>query len=350
MIGKKMYFEKICSQPSEQNVVTLLYKEPNEKPTQQTVIQWVIAKTLAILRFPILASISGLERTIHYFYPCKETLLSGSTCYRIHCNDFTIEATLTTNSRSADKRYMLYCAGIFQRKEQALREEALLQEPKDSKYASCISYDKDKKAWTQPSQALHLARDLNAHALVFNYPGIGGSQGRLSGVNAKKATQIMLRFLTEYLQAKQVIGYGYSMGGAVLGSALEGYDFSADTSYVFVMDRTVSVMSLALSYLLPLSGYLLRACGWELTPFAAIQTQQLKPIVLQTAKVERPGPITDKTLLEKHDDFVYAPASFAQKALEQKEPYPVIGITDRHFEDISNTSPLVQAVERAFSG
>lgn len=93
---------------------------------------------------------------------------------------------------------------------------------------------------------------INANALLFNYPSIGASKGNRNTKNLVESYQTMLHFLEDNKQgigAKTIIGYGYSLGGGIQGESLKTYNLQDGLKkgirYIFIKDRTFSSLERA---------------------------------------------------------------------------------------------------------
>ena len=84
---------------------------------------------------------------------------------------------------------------------------------------------------------------LQTNYLFFNYPGVGESEGETSQQNCIDTYQGMLSYLENEVKAKEIIGWGTSIGGGVQGAALEDYKFNDEVRYVFVKEQTFSNLS-----------------------------------------------------------------------------------------------------------
>jgi hypothetical protein len=98
-----------------------------------------------------------------------------------------------------------------------------------------------------------LAEGLKANMILFNYPGVMGSEGKnpltADLVNSYKAVLKYAETLanTEKTEEQEgsfgkVFGFGYSIGGLIQAEALNGYKLNSKIGYCFVKDRTGSSM------------------------------------------------------------------------------------------------------------
>jgi hypothetical protein len=128
--------------------------------------------------------------------------------------------------------------------------------------------------------------ELDTNYLIYNYQGVGKSEGwatRDGMVNAHKA---MLQFLEDTQKgvgAKEILQWGLSIGGGVQGHAMKTHQMKEGIKYVFIKNQTFSEISKVPGVLL---GLLIKIFGWE---FETIESsnkmeEEGKPeIILQTA-------------------------------------------------------------------
>lgn len=94
--------------------------------------------------------------------------------------------------------------------------------------------------------------EINANALVFNYPSVGASVGNRNTKNLVESYHTMLQLLEDNkrgIGAKKIIGYGYSLGGGIQGESLKTHDLQEGMKkgirYIFIKDRTFSSLERA---------------------------------------------------------------------------------------------------------
>lgn len=87
------------------------------------------------------------------------------------------------------------------------------------------------------------AGNLDTNVLFFNYPGVGKSEGFPSRSGSVKAYQTLLRWLEKEGEAKELIGFGHSIGGGIQGEAIANHPKKTDVFYCFIKDRTFSHLS-----------------------------------------------------------------------------------------------------------
>jgi hypothetical protein len=186
---------------------------------------------------------------------------------------------------------------------------------------------------------------LDSNAVVFNYPGVGSSTGMPNRQAMVKAYQAMLNFLEDQdhgIGAKQIIGYGHSIGGGVQGDALNTHDLKPDIKYVFVKSRTFSDLSTLVSDLtVRIVGFLVRLLGWDFSSLESSKKLSAHEIIIQTAAVDQPELLQDSSKLQ--DDGVITVNGSLAKALLEDAQCPrhnktFIGIRESHNDDFSNQS------------
>lgn len=126
---------------------------------------------------------------------------------------------------------------------------------------------------------------INGNAIVFNYPGVGASSGlpnRQAMTNAYRAMLTLLEDQKNGIGAKEIIGYGHSIGGGVQGDALKTHKLKEDVRYVFVKSRTFSDLSTIASALTikPL-GFLVKILGWNMGSVESSKKLQVPEIIMQ---------------------------------------------------------------------
>lgn len=190
----------------------------------------------------------------------------------------------------------------------------------------------------------------NSNALVFNYPGVGASSGWPSRQGMAKAYRAMLNFLEDQkngIAAKEIIGYGHSIGGCAQSEALKTHVLKQDVKYVFVKSRTFS----NLSAVAPAFRFLIKILGWNVNIAESSKKLQAPEIILQTAKLE-----SDQQCEEIHDSskiiddgVITTHASLAKALLDDKD-YPkankvFLGIKERHNDELGDLSFLAKKIE-----
>lgn len=195
---------------------------------------------------------------------------------------------------------------------------------------------------------LDILRGVNGNGILFNYPGVGESSGLPSRQAMEKAYRAMLTFLEDGrngIGAKEIIGYGHSIGGGVQGDALKKHVLKEGISYVFVRSRTFSTLSNAASDILraqfnfirckPL-GWLVWLLGWNMD---SKLSPDIPEIVMQTAKVEESGKLRDSKQIIG-DGMVSSEASLAKDlfndpAYSNNKNKVLIGVWESHNRNLN---------------
>ena len=230
-----------------------------------------------------------------------------------------------------------------------------------------------------------LLDNLNCNALLFNYPGVIASTGSANRNKMTKAYRAMLNFLEDRrrgLAAKEIIGYGHSIGAAVQAEALAQHTLKSNIRYVFVKSRSFSNLSLAaeelaqlvmeqitydlrnnrsffllkvLSYFprrpSKLAGALVKIFGWNFSSVESSRRLQVPEIILQTASVKECARLNKSSLLVDFDGIITSGASLARpfigaaaKGLRNPRQH-IIGIEEDHSVFLKKTTVTWLALE-----
>lgn len=193
---------------------------------------------------------------------------------------------------------------------------------------------------------------LNGNGIVFNYPGVGSSSGSPNRQAMAKAYRAMLSFLEDQengIGAKEIIGYGHSIGGGVQGDALETHELKPGIKYVFVKSRTFSDLSAIVSNLTcRLLGLLVKCLGWNMGSLNSSPKLQVPEIILQTAKVQTYEEL-DNSAKVIDDGVITADASLAKALLDDKacpkKDKLFLGIPERHNDRLEDPLFLAEKIE-----
>lgn len=192
----------------------------------------------------------------------------------------------------------------------------------------------------------HIVAGLNANALVFNYPGVAASTGTLPTREAlSKAYRAMLSFLEDQekgIGAKEIIGFGHSLGGGVQGDALQKHSLQEDIKYLFVKGRTFSNLAQEVTALMGRPfGFLIKVFGWNIDSVASSKSLQVPEIILQTAANVPYGSYNENLNNSQDilsDGVIPAEASLAKALLDDhdcpKDNKLFVGIRERHNDEL----------------
>jgi|GEM_PF-717447 len=202
------------------------------------------------------------------------------------------------------------------------------------------------------SDLQQILRKIEGNALVFNYPGVGASSGFCSRQAMVKAYRAMLKFLEDKekgIGAKQIIGWGHSIGGGVQGDALKTHELKEDIEYVFVKRQTFSDLQTIASALTnrPL-GFLVKIFGWNISSIESSKKLNAPEIIMQTANVQGDYEELDDSSKIIDDGVITAEASLAKRLLDDKEcpreKKGFIGMPERHNDILRYPSFLAEKI------
>lgn len=194
--------------------------------------------------------------------------------------------------------------------------------------------------------------EIKSNAIVFNYPGVGASSGLPNRKAMVKAYRAMLALLEDQkngIGAKEIIGYGHSLGGGVQGDALKEHQLKNEIKYVFVKDRTFADVRTVASYITnkPL-GLFITSLGWNFDSVKSSKTLQAPEIIIQAAQVENYKELNDSSSIVD-DKRIPAKASLANALLEDpnysKKNKIIIGVNEGHSDPLLNPSFFAQKIE-----
>lgn len=197
----------------------------------------------------------------------------------------------------------------------------------------------------------HMLSELKSNAIVFNYPGVGSSTGMPNRNAMAKAYRAMLEFLEnieEGIGAKEIIGYGHSIGGGVQGDALLFHELKRDVRYVFVKSRTFSDLSTTASHLTNgLLGLFVKVFGWNMSSVESSKKLKAPEIIMQTAEVLDCSNISNSSEI-RHDGVIPVEASLAKKLLDDKTSFIgkkyFMGIPESHNCSLKNPTHLIDKI------
>ena len=195
---------------------------------------------------------------------------------------------------------------------------------------------------------------VHGNGLVFNYPGVGTSSGMPNRRAMAKAYRAMLHFLEDEkngIGAKEIIGYGYSIGGGVQGDALRNHSLKKNIKYVFLKSRTFSNLSSAVYHLTnTFLKLFVKITGWNLSSLESSRHLKAPEIIMQTARVDEYEELHDSSKIID-DGVIAAQSSLAKKLLdnpgctEQKKLF--LGIPERHTDWLHDPTLLAQKIEES---
>lgn len=209
---------------------------------------------------------------------------------------------------------------------------------------------------SESSELYGLLGRLKSNGIVFNYPGVGASSGLPNRWAMAKAYRAILSFLEDAQKgvgAKEIIGFGHSIGGGVQSDALQDHELKKGIKYVFVKSRTFSTLSQMASHIVPKPwNWLATLLGWNIDSVKVSQKIKVPEIILQTASVQTQEELTDSSKL-RDDGVIPAKASLAKALLDsptnRKAKKVFIGIQEGHNDALRDSTLLARKIEQFLS-
>lgn len=130
---------------------------------------------------------------------------------------------------------------------------------------------------------------LDSNAILFNNPGVGSSSGFLVHRDTlAKAYSAMLRLLEDKekgIGAKEIIGYGHSLGAAIQADALQSHTLKKEIKYVFIKKQTFSNLSETAAELTgyPIVAKLIKLFRWNIDCVRSSKQLKASEVILQSA-------------------------------------------------------------------
>lgn len=184
---------------------------------------------------------------------------------------------------------------------------------------------------------------LETNAILFNYPGVGASSGFVTKNDMIKAYEGLLRVLEQDVKAKELFGYGHSIGGGVQAEALNSHQFARGIQYLFIKSRTFAKLSSTAANLLfrPLD-LLIRLIRWEFNTVASSRNLHRPEIILQTS--HKFQDLTKNLGGIIGDGIIAKTVSLGEALLDEAITWKnkcFIGIPERHNEGFPTNSPQI---------
>jgi hypothetical protein len=208
------------------------------------------------------------------------------------------------------------------------------------------------------SQMCDIFKGCKSNAIFFNYPGVAESEGYIDRELINATYRAFITYLEDPISglgAKEIIGWGYSMGGAIQGDALCDYKFSEGIKHVFVKSRTYSSFEKEIKHFKgSFLSMLVPLFGWDINPLKFALSVKKPEIILQTIedKPENQEAFISLKLRKFkviHDGIIPAEASLAQALLKHQDhenfKYKlIIGHKETHSQPYQDISFLCEMI------
>ena len=154
-------------------------------------------------------------------------------------------------------------------------------------------------------EATHLRDMLNAfdsNGLFFNYPGVNASSGPVNKKTLKKASEAIINFLEDPngIGAKEIILYGFSIGGGMVSEGLRGHRLKEGIHYLAIKDRTFSSTSKMASSIGfgRLGVFVIKLLGLEFDCLRASREEKVPEMIIQRIKQKNKDSIEEDEAIQ----------------------------------------------------
>lgn len=198
--------------------------------------------------------------------------------------------------------------------------------------------------------------DMNV--LIYNYQGVGASEGSSTKNGIVNAHKAMLSFLEDEengIGAKVIVQRGVSLGGGVQGHAAKTHKQKEGVKYVYIKEQTFSKISKVPGDFL---GFLLKILGWELSSVSSSEKLEEKgcpEIVIHKAEEMShltADQIQHDSVLPKESAKAYHLLRVQEKTKKKWKHKKFIGVNVTHGNTFYNWKRRLQinkAIQRALS-
>ena len=188
----------------------------------------------------------------------------------------------------------------------------------------------------------NLLISLQANCLLFNYPGVGCSTGSPSRSGMIASYHAMLRYLEENIQAKEIIGYGHSLGASVQAEALLNFTLSNNIKYCFIKDRGFANLRTVVEHQMGSAvAQLIDILGWKFSSVESSLKLEAPELIIQT--VDDEGKFIDDGQIPANATL--GQALFPNDAGETNRKR-LLKVTQKHNEPMTDLAPLVCEVNQ----
>ncbi|MBS4163281.1 Uncharacterized protein PRO82_000581 [Candidatus Protochlamydia amoebophila] len=193
---------------------------------------------------------------------------------------------------------------------------------------------------------------INSNAIFFNYPGVGASSNLPNKNAMTKAYQALLNFLEDQekgIAAKEIIGFGHSIGAGVQAEALKRHALKSGIKYVWVKSRTFSDLATTAGLITnKVLGLLVKVIGWNIDCVESSKALQAPEIILQTASVANYQELTNSSKII-HDGIIPENATLAKVLLDQGcsiSKKRIIGVPESHNQELTELQYLANSINQ----
>jgi len=197
---------------------------------------------------------------------------------------------------------------------------------------------------------------IEGNAIYFNYPGVSASSSLPSRSAMAKAYAAMLAFLEDKekgIGAREIIGFGHSIGGAAQSEALNMHELKEGIKYTFVKSRTFSDLGSTAGAMTcrPL-GWLVRLLNWNMSCTKSSKALKAPEIIMQTANVDKYEELKDSSKIVD-DGLLPAEITLAKVLLDDpdcpKDNKIFIGVPENHMDNMRQPDFLAEKIEECLA-
>lgn len=239
-----------------------------------------------------------------------------------------------------------------------LRIDAMIYGTSDSLQSRkwCLYSNGNAQFLEQHLHGMHdfknILKKIGFNALVFNYPGVGASEGFPTKSSMQKAYLLMLNFLEDKkhgLGAQEILCYGHSIGAGIQAESIKNHLLKNHIKYVFLKSRTFNTLStIAAKITLKPLGMVVRLLGWEIDTVNGSRSLKKPEIILQSAFVDHIGELKESSMI-KYDGLIDAPESLAKPLLDstlgKSRSKFFFALPENHSDEIACIEHIAQKIQ-----
>ncbi|KAF3361677.1 hypothetical protein PHSC3_001800 [Chlamydiales bacterium STE3] len=185
--------------------------------------------------------------------------------------------------------------------------------------------------------------EVESNAILFNFPGVGASAGfpnRDAAIRAYRAVLTFLEDQKEGIGAREIIGFGHSIGAGIQAEAVKRHESKKEIQYVWVKSRTFGSTAHLAKEISGKAGSLsLRILGWNIDTLDASKNLKDPEIIIQSTRFEEDDyQIFDSAENIMDDGIIGAKSSLAASLLAggHTKNKTFIGVPDGHNDALSD--------------